>query len=173
LTASQPQAAGSYIIRPGTGNDCGAIASIYNEGVSDRNATFDESEVSPERYQRYFQNDQRSGLLCAATAEEVIGWGAVDPRSERFAYRFTGQLSLYVRRTHRNRGIGTDLTRALDDLALDLGYHSLISENLSTNPRSLAVDLKNGYHIVGEVREAGFRDGNWVGLIITQKIIVR
>lgn len=159
-----------YNIRPAVESDSQAIADIYNEGIADRNATFDEHEVTPERYFRYL-HDERSGLLCAAIKSEVIGWGSVEPRSERFAYRFTGQIGLYIKRFYRGRGVGTALSRRLDDLAITLGYHSLISENLSNNPPSLAVDIKNGYHVVGEIQEAGFRDDTWIGLIIMQKIL--
>jgi phosphinothricin acetyltransferase len=161
----------SYDIRLGMESDCEAIAAIYNEGIADRNATFDEYEVSAGRYLHYLQNDGKSGLLCAIAQDEVVGWGAIDPRSERFAYRFTGQIAIYIKRSYRGHGIGAALSRELDSLAITLGYHSLISENLSNNPPSLAVDIKNGYHVVGEIQEAGFRDGKWIGLIIMQKIL--
>ena len=158
-------------IRAATLLDCDTIAAIYNEGISDGNATFDEFEVGPSRYHRYLQDGSRSRLLCAVKDGIVVAWASVEPISDRHAYRFTGHIALYVARAHRGRGIGSALQGDVEHIAIELGYHSLVSENLSNNPASTAVDLKNGYRQVGEIREAGYRNGEWIGLIVMQKIL--
>jgi L-amino acid N-acyltransferase YncA len=161
-----------YVIRPGIRADCQAIADIYNQGIADRNATFDEFDVLAERYSGYFENDGRRALVCAASGDEVIGWAAADPVSDRHAYRFTAQGAIYVKRGHRKGGLGHRLSQELGRLASDLGYHSIIGEILSTNAPGIAMNLRDGYHVIGEIREAGFRDGQWVGLVVVQKMLV-
>ena len=63
------------------------------------------------------------------------------------------------------------MLQAMDSLAVSLGYHSILGEILSTNPASVAMDISHGYRVVGEIYEAGFRNGRWIGLIVVQKVL--
>lgn len=162
---------GQCTIRRASDADCTDIAAIYNEAVLDGNSTFDSEPVAPERYLRYSEPGGRAAIVCACIAQQVVGWASVEPVSDRHAYRYTALGSLYIKRTYRQRGIGRTLIRALDSLALEMGYHSVLGEILSTNPLSLIMDIRNGYRVVGEIHEAGFRADRWIGLIVVQKIL--
>lgn len=171
MKARWPHDATTERIRPAEEEDCDAIAEIYNDGIMDGNATFDEFDVRGKRYSKYIKDSTRCSLLCALIDKLVVGWSLIEPKSERFAYRFTANFALYIRHGYRGRGIGMALSLAAEAEATRLGYHSIVSENLSTNPASIALDINNGYFRVGEIREAGFRNGEWIGLVLMQKIL--
>jgi L-amino acid N-acyltransferase len=159
-------------LRRATEDDCFAIAAAYNDAIDDGDATFDTTHVDPSRYVKYL-NDPRSSLIVNQHQDVVTGWCLVTPISDRWAYRFTAQGSFFVRRGHRGQGVGRILKKAQIDEAQSLGYRSLIVEVLSTNSRSVALNLESGFAIVGEEREAGYRNGHWIGLIRMQMMLER
>lgn len=117
------------------------------------------------------KTNTKSILLVATNEERVVGWCSVSPVSDRWAYRVTGVISTYVDRDYQGVGIGSALKHAMFERCEKAGYHSIIGEVLSTNPKSILNNMKLGFHIIGEIREAGFRGTNWIDLIIMQKIM--
>ena len=74
-----------------------------------------------------------------------------------------------MRKDFRGKGIGKTLKNEKIREARRLNYHSMICEVLSTNSISISLNLNIGFRIVGEIIEAGFREGKWIGLVIMQK----
>ena len=151
--------------------DAEAIAEIYNHGVADGNATFDDDLVSAERYDSFFDAPERAMILVAESRKRVVGWASIQPISERRAYRFTGIGSLFVHKDFRRMGVGHVLKVTQIEEADRLGYHCMISEVLSTNIGAIALNLSFGYRFVGEIWEAGYRNGKWIGLVIMERLL--
>lgn len=88
----------------------------------------------------------------------------------RQAYRFVGDISVYVERGHRRTGVGYRLMQDLIARAKELGYHKLV---LTTFPFLPAVKLyeKLGFRHVGDYKEQGLLDGNWVDTRIMEYIL--
>ncbi len=158
-------------IRYATQSDAEDIAEIYNHAIADGNATFDSFPVSGDRYSAFFNGDKRHVLLVAVSEARVVGWASVSPISDRWAYRFTCLGSFFVHKDFRGLRIGTALKAAQIDEATRCGYHSLVVEVLTTNTISISLNLRAGFRVVGEIWEAGFRDGKWIGLVSMQKIL--
>ena len=158
-------------IRHASKEDVTIIAEIYNQSILTGLATFDSFNVSHDRYLKFLTKDDRWILIVYIVDQKVVAWGSVWPVSDRWAYRPTGQISTFVESKYRNLGIGKKLKLELFSLASNAGYHSLISEVLSTNPLSVSINTKLGFRMVGEIHEAGFRDKSWINLIIMQKIL--
>lgn len=150
-------------------SDATVIAEIYNHAVSDRNATYDAFPVSGRRFDDYFAGDAKRSLLIATLADIVVGWLSIAPLSTRWAYRYTALGGFFVHRDHRRRGLGTALKAEQILEAARLGYRSLVVEVLATNAASITINLGLGFRIVGEISDAGYRDGCWIGLVIMQK----
>ena len=162
----------NIIIRPAKIEDVDAIAEIYNQGVDGGISTFDDFYVSVNRYKAYFDlNRKKSSLLVAVLENNIVGWASIDPISERNAYRFTSLGSVYVRNEFKGQQIGRLLKIAKLKDAVRLDYHSMICEILSTNHISVSLNLSLGFRIVGEISEAGYRNNNWIGLIVMQKFL--
>ena len=159
------------LIRFAECGDLQRITEIYNEAVLERAYTFDEFHIDITRYSKIMKADSRSFIIVAEVNSVVVGWVSVVPISDRWAYRLTGVDSMFITRNFRRSGVGNSLREAEINEATRIGYRNIIGEVLSTNKESIAFNLKHGYRIVGEINEAGFRDGRWIGLVIMQKNI--
>lgn len=152
--------------------DLESVAEIYNQGIDTQISTFDEVYVEAIRYKHYL-NPQQLGfsIMLAEYKGLIIGWSSVEPKSERKAYRFTCLGSTYLRKEFRYNKIGSLLIEEKFKQAKILGYHSIIGEILSINDSSLKLCYELGYDYVGEIQQAGYRNNEWIGLTIIQKIL--
>ena len=72
------------MIRPATTADAPAIAAIYNQGIAERQATFETEPRCP--------GDLQSDLLLVAERDgRVVGWAAVAAYSDRCVYAGVGE----------------------------------------------------------------------------------
>lgn len=152
--------------------DLVSVADIYNQGIDNRISTFDEDYVSCERYLHYLDTGNiRSFLLVAEYDNQLIGWTSIDPISVRYAYKHTSLSSTFMRKGFSGRRYAKLLSARKFVLAEHLDYHSIIAEVLSINNGAIRFLLDLDYTIVGEIMEAGYRDGRWIGLTIMQKML--
>jgi phosphinothricin acetyltransferase len=156
------------MFRPATQPDLSAVAEIYNQAITDRNATFDEHFVNEDRFAKYLASPGVALTVAEHAEGGLVGWSLVVPISERSAYRFTALGSFFVHRDWRRKTIGWQLKQRQIFDARRLGYRTLIVEVLATNPISIALNLRCGFNVVGEITYAGFRDNQWIGLILLQ-----
>ncbi len=162
----------TIIVRRAKIEEIDTISAIYNEHVDSGISTFDEFHITNERYLMFFSPEMRKSFILVAELEgQITGWTSVEPISDRWAYRFTCISSTYIRQEFTGKKIGHELSLAKFSEASKLGYHSIIAETLSTNPKSVAFLMSLGYKVIGEIIDAGFRDDKWIGLVILQKIL--
>ena len=136
------------MIRPARPDDAGAIAAIYNQGIEERNATF---ETRPRRAADFA--DPRPPFLVAADDGSVRGWARVVRHSSRDCYAGVGEASIYVARDARGRGLGRALFDALAQEAEGAGYWKLVGGLFPENEASLqAVRAFRGETGVTEIR---------------------
>jgi L-amino acid N-acyltransferase YncA len=90
-------------VRAAQAPDASVIAFIYNEGIAEREATF---ETEP-RYAADFHEriaSERYLLLVAELDGRLVGWAGLARYSERDAYAGIAECSIYVARSTRGRG---------------------------------------------------------------------
>jgi L-amino acid N-acyltransferase YncA len=158
------------LVRPAAEADIPAITRIYNEGIADKCTLETELRTNDERRQWLSGRGERHPVTVAVRDGQVIGWAAINPFSVRQAYRFVGDLSVYVARDVRRSGAGTRLMEELMVRAQRLAYHKLV---LTTFPHLPAAKLyeKLGFRLVGDYREQGMLDGAWVDTRIMEYIL--
>lgn len=71
------------------------VAAIYKEGIETKNATF-RTEV-PDWNSWNFLHHKHSRFIAINDFEEIVGWSALAPISNRFEYRGVAEVSVYVR----------------------------------------------------------------------------
>jgi phosphinothricin acetyltransferase len=106
--------------------------------------------------------------LVAVRGNEVVGWGALTPHSERSAYRFTVHDAVYVREDLRGEGIGSAILTSLTATARELGYHSMVAVIGAAQTASLGLHHKFGFKNAGYLKEVGFKFGQWVDVVDLQ-----
>lgn len=172
--------ASRVLLRDATPADVPAIIAIRNQGIEDRNATLDtEPYTLEEGYAWFAQHDERHPVVVAvdpargdpASPEAVVGWGSLNVFNPRHGYRLVAELSLYVERDYRARGLGSQLLAVLLERARALGYHKVILTAMAHNRAARALYARFGFREVGVFREQGLVDGRWVDTVVMEKIL--
>ena len=157
-------------IRPATPEDAGAIAEIYNQGIEERQATFETGAQSDQDVARILNRGQEP-FLVAHDDERVLGWARVITYSDRPCYAGVGEASLYVHRAARGRGVGRRLLRALAAEAERRGHWKLIGLIFPENRPSVALFESEGYLRVGTYRRHGRLEGRWRDVVLMERLL--
>jgi L-amino acid N-acyltransferase YncA len=158
-------------MRPAQPPDAEAIARIYNEGIEERQATFETQLRSAEDFEQSISRAGTVPLLVAEREGQVVAWAVVKPYSDRDAYRRVGECMLYVTRRERRRGTGRGLLNALAQEAERGGYVKLIGRLLTDNEASVALVRRCGFREVGVHNRHGRLDGRWRDVLVVEKLI--
>ena len=166
------RSASSLSVRPATGRDAEAICRIYNQGIEDRVATLEtELRTQAERLEWLTARGPRHPVLVASADGEVVGWGSLNRFNPRPAYDHVVDLSVYVERSWRGRGVGGRLLAALIESARRLHYHKMVLAAFPTNGAGMALYERLGFSRVGVYREQGLLDGRWVDVVIMEQLL--
>lgn len=159
-------------IRLATVDDTARIAEIYNQGIEDRVATLEtESRTVEERRAWLAAHDERHPVLVAVEGDEVCGWASLNVFNARAAYQHVSEISVYVAREWRGRGVGFQLLEELDKHARRLGYHKLVLAGLVANEPAVKLYTRSGFQHVGVYHEQGMLDGRWVDVVLMEKLL--
>jgi phosphinothricin acetyltransferase len=159
-------------LRDATGEDAAAICGIYNQGIQDRVATLETEERTPEERRAWLEaRGPRHPVLVAVSDGGVVGWASLNVFNPRRAYDHVADLSVYVERGWRGRGVGRALLDALVARARALGYHKLVLSAFPFNAAGIQAYRRAGFREVGIYREQGLLDGRWVDTIVMEKIL--
>jgi phosphinothricin acetyltransferase len=161
-----------YDVRRATTDDADAICSIYNDGIADGVATLETELRTPDERRRWLAaRDERHPVIIASTAGEVVGWASLNVFNPREAYRHVADISVYVARAWRGKGVGTALLARLEPLGREQGFHKLVLAGFPFNPASMALYAHSGFREVGVYKEQGLQGGRWVDVIVMEKLL--
>jgi phosphinothricin acetyltransferase len=160
----------SRVIRQAANDDAAAIAAIYNEGIEDRQATF-ETGVRDASYFGDALSDRERPFLVAEREGRVLGFARALVYNWREAYRGVGEASIYVAREARGRGLGAELLTALVDEAQRRGYWKLIGLIFPENEASVALFRNAGWREVGVYLRHGRLDGEWRDVLLLELLM--
>jgi phosphinothricin acetyltransferase len=163
---------GDVSIRAAGVEDAAAICTIYNQGIEDRIATLETELRTPEERRQWMAaRAARHPVVVAVSAGDVVGWGSLNSFNPRPAYDHVVDLSVYVERGWRGRGVGHALLQHLLPLAKTLGYHKMVLATFPDNAMGLALYRRMGFTPVGVYHEQGRLDGRWVDVLIMERLL--
>jgi phosphinothricin acetyltransferase len=157
-------------IRPATPADADAIASIYNEGIRGRGATFETRERTAGDIAGWF-GDPRHPVLVAEDGGAVLGWVAASTYRPRDAYAGIAEFSVYVASAARGRGVGDTLMAAFLPACEAAGLWKVLSRIFPENTASLRLCACHGFREVGVYRRHGRLDGAWRDVVIVERLL--
>jgi len=166
-----PGAKATLNVRPARLGDAAAISEIYNQGIEDRIATFETEPRSVADIEPWFES-AHGFVSVEAPSGEVVGYAVAHPYSDRCCYRGIGEFSVYVRRSHRGRGVGQVAMAALIEAARADGLWKLMSRIFPENRASLGLMARMGFEEIGVHRNHGKLDGVWKDCVIVERLIV-
>jgi L-amino acid N-acyltransferase YncA len=157
-------------VRAAQAPDAGVIASIYNEGIAEREATF---ETEPRQAGDFLAriDSERYPLLVAELDGQLVGWAGLAPYSERAAYAGIAECSIYVARSARGRGVGTELCRQLVQEATGRGLWKLVGKVFPENLACVRMVGRCGFHEVGLHRCHGRLDDQWRDVLLLERLL--
>ncbi|MDR3276818.1 MAG: GNAT family N-acetyltransferase [Treponema sp.] len=144
-------------VRPG---DAAAIAEIYNYYITETVISFDEElTTAAEMEERIARISAEYPWLVLEEGGALLGYAYAHRWHERAAYRYTAEVSIYLRQGLEGRGLGTALMERLLEELRKTEIHALISCLTLPNEGSTALHEKFGFSQAGHYREVGSKFG--------------
>jgi phosphinothricin acetyltransferase len=158
--------------RLATPADAAAIATIYNQGIDERIATFETEPRSVEQIAQ--QLAEKGGQYPTVVVERdgrVVAWAGISSYRSRPCYAGIGEFSVYVHRDARGTGAGRAALEALLPAAEARGFCKLVSRIFPENTASRGLCAAVGFREVGVYERHGKLDGAWRDTVIVEKLI--
>lgn len=160
------------MIRDVSLSDAKRIHEIYNEYVEDSRATFQEKRLSPMEIKDKIQKITKIyPWIVFEENNQVVGYTYADKWKEKSAYRYTVETSIYLDSGHLGKGIGSKLKGTMIEKLRESEFHCVISAISLPNPSSIAMCEKFGFQKVGQLREIGYKFGEWIDVGYWQLIL--
>lgn len=141
-------------IRTADSKDFGEIIKIYNHAVDEKFATADIEHITIESRNEWFNQHSPEAypIYIAEENDQVIGWCSLSPhRPGRKALRTVAEISYYVHKDHRKKGVANKLIQHTIESAKILGFKNLISILLDLNLPSIYILEKFGFERWGHL----------------------
>ncbi len=157
-------------IRPATTADVPAISEIYNHEVEHSAATMDSVPEDVECREWWLgDHGPKHPVLVAEDDGVVAGWASLSRWSDKDGYGGTVEISVFVRDTHRRRGIGRALMAEVLAQGEKAGHHTVASRISVENQMSVTLHREFGFYDVGVQKGAGYKFGRRHDILIMQK----
>jgi L-amino acid N-acyltransferase YncA len=143
-----------------------AVQFIYREGIDTGNATF-ETEVPA--WEAWDKSHLRECRLVARSDNEVIGWVALSPVSNRCIYAGVAEVSIYIHSSARGKGVGKGLLLALIKESEKNGIWTLQGGVFPQNKASIALLKSCGFREVGIRERVGQMNGMWRDVLLFER----
>ncbi|HXY51775.1 MAG TPA: GNAT family N-acetyltransferase [Terriglobales bacterium] len=153
-----------------TFDDWPAVRRIFAEGIATGDATF-ETEI-PE-WQQWDASHLPTCRLVARERQQVWGWAALSPVSQRKVYAGVAEVSIYVAAEARGRGVGRLLLQALIAKSEEHGLWTLQAGIFPENASSIALHRACGFREVGRRQRIGKLGNRWRDVLLLERSSAR
>lgn len=151
----------NIIIRNSSINDLPAIVEIYNQAIIEKNSTADLSPfTTTDKQEWYSQHNDSYPILVAESNGIVVGWISISPyRKGREALKYTVEVSYYIHKEYRGKGIGDKLLKSILVESKEIGYKTIFAIIFETNIPSIKLLKKNNFEKWGLLKDVVEIDG--------------
>ena len=157
----------NYEIREMQSSDGEKVIEIFEEGIAGGNATFDQNAPTWEAWDNKFFKICR--FVLENENEEIVGWAALQPISNRDCYRGVAEVSIYLKNEVQGKGLGKMLLRKLILDSEEHEFWTLQSGIFPENEASIVVHLDLGFRTVGTREKIGQMNGVWRDVILLER----
>jgi L-amino acid N-acyltransferase YncA len=164
----------NIIIRQAIEKDIESIRHIYNQGIEDRIATLETEPKDVQFMKDWFVNHSGRYQVIVAEAEgQILGWASLNPYNNRCAYLGVADLSIYISRDSRGRGVGGKLLKAIETVAKENDFHKIVLFTFPFNQLGQGLYRKQGYREVGVFKDQGMLDEQYVDVMAMEKLLTK
>lgn len=146
------------------------ITNIINYSIENETSIYDYNPRSEALQLQILEEKIEKGfpVIVASINQKVVGFGYYSEFRFRDAYQFTVEHSVYVDHHFHRKGIGKKLLIRLIELAKQQKLHTMIGVIDAENVSSIDFHKRNGFEIVGIIKESGFKFNRWLHSVIMQ-----
>ncbi len=161
-------------IRLTTPDDFSQIAAVLNEQIAHGIAHFGTIPISEAQIDEEWSPiaDMYPWLTAIDDQGAFLGFVKSAPWSQRGGYRWTVEVSVYLSKNARGRGIGRALYNELFGILTRQGYVIVFAGASIPNEASDKLHKAMGMEVVGEVTPFGFKQGKWIAVRYYQGLLV-
>lgn len=144
--------------------DAAGIAEIYAPIVAETPISFETQVPTTQEFEARITAalELAPWLVCAdAATGAIVGYAYGSKHSERAAYAWSANVSIYVREGLRRTGVGRALYTALFALLRLQGFRAAHAGVTLPNAASVGLHESLGFKPVGVYRAVGFKHGQW------------
>lgn len=162
-----------YMIKEATIEDITYITHIYNEGIEDRIATLETTPKTIEYMSNWFLNRKKSHKVLIIKNENNIvhGWASLNSFDSRCSYSGVVDLSIYIERGMRGRGLGRLLLEEVIKEGKKQGFNKIILNTLEKNRQAKRLYESLGFRNVGVYEKHGILDDEFIDIRIMEKLL--
>ena len=142
------------------------VAKIYQEGINTGIATF---ETQVPTWETWNSSHLDFGRIAIAHNNQIYGWAALSPVSNRCIYGGVAEVSVYVSELKRGQGLGKKLLEKLIDISEENNIWTLQSSIMRANESSIKMHENCGFRIIGYKEKIGKLHGVWLDNIILER----
>lgn len=149
-------------IRMATPEDAPALLEIYAPYIKDTAVSFDIRVPSKSDFIRRMQRIiGRFPYLVAENNGRVVGYAYAHPESERSAYQWNAELSIYMNRDFQSSALASRLYNALIEFLGLLGYRNLYAVITLPDEANISRHKHLGFTPLAVHKNAGYKLGKW------------
>ncbi len=157
----------NYEIRVMQQEDGPKVLEIFQQGINGGNATFEKEAPTWEAWDSKYLNICR--FVLENENNEVVGWCALLPVSDRDCFRGVAEVSIYLDSSVQGKGLGKLLLKKLILDSEDNGFWTLQAGIFPENVPSIAVHKKENFRVVGNRERLGELNGVWRDVIFLER----
>jgi phosphinothricin acetyltransferase len=153
------------VIRLVQENDARSIIDIYNEYITNTVITFEEETITTDEITNRIAkitSDNLPWYVAEDDSGNVVGYAYAAKWRDRFSYRFSVEVTVYLSPTSTTKGLGTALYQVLFDELKRKKIHSAIGGITLPNPASVALHEKFSMTKVAHFSEVGLKFNRWL-----------
>jgi phosphinothricin acetyltransferase len=150
------------IIRLALVNDTEQILSIYSPYVKKTVISFEYTVPSKEEMETRIRNiSQRYPWIVLEENNEILGYAYASKHRERSAYRWSVDISIYVKEGYLGRGIGKALYTSLFEILKCQRYRNAYAGICLPNEKSVGIHEHFGFKKIAQYNKVGYKFGKW------------
>src|SRR4051812_15168337 len=148
-------------IRLATPDDAAALRAIYAPAVASPISFEIEVPTEQEMRSRVLKTLRTYPWLVCEQGGRVIGYAYGSRHRQRAAYDWSVEVSVYIDKTIRRKGIGRALYLTLFKALSCQGFYTAFAGITVPNPESVGFHESVGFRPVGIFHRIGFKGGIW------------